>query len=77
MSPSNVVEIGDITAGIVVQEKPGREKPGQERPGRWRFYASDARFRRLEPRTFASAGQATRAARELVAPARALAGPLT
>ena len=65
MSSSRVIEIEDVTAGIVVQERPGLH----------RFYAVERRFRPLEARQFTHVEQAARAARALASP-HGRSGPL-
>lgn len=66
MRSSRMIEIEDVTAGIVVQERPGLH----------RFYAADRPFRSLEARTFTNVDQAARAARALLAAARTRSRPV-
>ena len=56
MSIARVIEIDERTAGILVPETPGR----------FRFFSSDRLFDRLEGRFFRTAGEASRAAREIL-----------
>ena len=53
MASAHVIEVGEITAGIVVLEKGG-----------FRFFASERPFHPLEGALFRSIDQAARAARE-------------
>ena len=53
MATANVIEIGDITAGIVVFERGG-----------FRFFAAERAFHALEGRFFRSIDEATGAARQ-------------
>ena len=60
MASAHVIEVGEITAGIVVLEQGG-----------FRFFASERPFRPLEGALFRTLDQATRAARERLRPAAA------
>ncbi len=53
MASAHVIEVGEVTAGIVVLE-----------PGGVRFFAAGRPFQALEGTLFRTLGQATRAARE-------------
>ena len=53
MASAHVIEVGEITAGIVVLEHGG-----------FRFFASERAFSSLEGAVFRTADQAARAARE-------------
>jgi hypothetical protein len=57
MASAHVIEVGEITAGIVVFEQGG-----------FRFFASERPFHALEGALFRSADQAERAARERLRP---------
>ena len=57
MATAHVIEVGDITAGIVVPERGGL-----------RFFASDRAVQALEGALFRTIEQATRAARERLSP---------
>jgi hypothetical protein len=57
MATAHVIEVGDITAGIVVLERAGL-----------RFFASDRAVQALEGALFRTIEQATRAARERLSP---------
>ena len=57
MATAHVIEVGDITAGIVVLERGGL-----------RFFASDRAVQALEGALFRTIEQATRAARERLSP---------
>jgi hypothetical protein len=57
MTTARVIEVGDLTAGILVPD----------RTGRFRFFSSHRAFDRLEGRSFASIAQASRAAQSLLA----------
>ena len=60
MASAHVIEVGEITAGIVVLEQGG-----------FRFFASERPFHPLEGALFRTLDQATRAARERLRPAAA------
>jgi hypothetical protein len=57
MTTARVIEVGDLTAGILVPDIPGR----------FRFFSSHRAFDRLEGRSFRSLAQASLAARGLLA----------
>ena len=57
MASAHVIEVGDITAGIVVLERGG-----------FRFFASDRPFHGLDGALFRTIDHATRAARERLSP---------
>ena len=57
MTTARIIEVGDLTAGILVPDMPGR----------FRFFSSHRTFDRLEGRLFGSVAQASRAARGLLA----------
>jgi len=57
MTTARVIEVEDLTAGILVPDIPGR----------FRFFSSHRAFDRLEGRSFKSLAQASRAARGLLA----------
>ena len=57
MASAHVIEVGEITAGIVVREKGG-----------FRFFASERAFHSLEGALFRTIDQAARAARERLRP---------
>ena len=57
MASAHVIEVGEITAGIVVREHGG-----------FRFFASELAFCSLEGAMFRTADQAARAARERLKP---------
>ena len=59
MASAHVIEVGDITAGIVVLEQGG-----------FRFFASERAFHPLEGVLFRTVDQATRAACERLRPRR-------
>ena len=59
MASAHVIEVGDITAGIVVFEQDG-----------FRFFASERPFHPLEGALFRTLDQATRAARERLRPSK-------
>ena len=67
MASAHVIEVGEITAGIVVLEHGG-----------FRFFASERAFRPMEGALFRTIDHAVRAARERLRP-RTLSGrvPLT
>jgi hypothetical protein len=56
MSVARVIEIDDLTAGILVPDAPGR----------FRFFSSNRVFDRLEGRSFRTIREAIRAARDLL-----------
>jgi len=60
MTISRVIEVGGLTAGILVPDIPGR----------FRFFSSHRTFDRLEGRSFGSIAQASRAARGLLSDRR-------
>ena len=67
MASAHVIEVGEITAGIVVLEHGG-----------FRFFASERAFSSLEGAVFRTADQAARAARERLRPRKTLSRvPLT
>jgi hypothetical protein len=55
MSDTYIIEVGSQPAGIIVRA-----------PGGYRFFAASHRFNRLEGQVFRNAGEAERAARQLV-----------
>jgi hypothetical protein len=57
MASAHVIEVGDITAGIVVLEQGG-----------FRFFAAERAFHPLEGALFRTLDHATRAARERLRP---------
>ena len=57
MASAHVIEVGEITAGIVVLEKGG-----------FRFFASERAFHSLEGALFRTIDHAVRAARERLRP---------
>lgn len=57
MASAHVIEVGDVTAGIVILEQGG-----------FRFFASERAFRPLEGALFRTLDQAGRAARERLRP---------
>ena len=57
MASAHVIEVGEITAGIVVREKGG-----------FRFFASERPFHPLEGALFRTIDHAVRAARERLRP---------
>ena len=57
MASAHVIEVGEITAGIVVLEHGG-----------FRFFASERAFSSLEGAVFRTTDQAVRAARERLRP---------
>jgi hypothetical protein len=57
MASAHVIEVGDITAGIVVFERGG-----------FRFFAAERAFHPLEGALFRTIDRATRAARERLRP---------
>ena len=59
MASAHVIEVGDITAGIVVFEQDGV-----------RFFASERPFHPLDYALFRTVDQATRAARERLRPSK-------
>jgi hypothetical protein len=59
MASAHVIEVGDITAGIVVFEQDGV-----------RFFASERPFHPLDGALFRTVDQATRAARERLRPSK-------
>ena len=59
--PDDVIEVGEITAGIVVLEQGG-----------FRFFASERPFYPLEGALFRTADQAARAAREHLRPRKTI-----
>jgi len=67
MASAHVIEVGEITAGIVVLEHGG-----------FRFFASERTFSSLEGALFRTADHAARAARERLRPRKTLSrAPLT
>jgi len=62
MTSANVIEIDDITAGIVV--------PDASERGGFRFFAAERAFHALEGALFRTIDEATRAARERLRPAQ-------
>lgn len=59
MTTATIIELGDISAGILVPESRG-----------FRFFAAGSPFHRLEGASFGSIEQAKRAARALLRPGR-------
>jgi hypothetical protein len=59
MASAHVIEVGDVTAGIVVLER-----------GAFRFFASQPAFDGLEGALFRTIDQAARAARDRLRPRR-------
>jgi hypothetical protein len=57
MATAHVIEVGDITAGIVVVDR-----------GQFRFFASERAFHPLEGALFRTIEHASRAARERLVP---------